>query len=92
MKCPRYPALIALLVLGILVTTLAADAQQPGKVARIGYLAQGSAPSGPIFEAFRQGLRELGYVEGENLAVEWGSPSGSLISRARSPWRCRSSH
>src|SRR2546422_4759664 len=71
MKCPRYPVLIALLVLGILVTTVAAEAQATGKVARIGYLAQGSAPSGPTFEAFRQGLRELGYVEGQNIVIEY---------------------
>jgi len=59
------------LILGVLATPLAAEAQQPGKVARIGYLAQGSAPSGPIFEAFRQGLRELGYVEGQNIVIEY---------------------
>jgi putative ABC transport system substrate-binding protein len=43
----------------------AADAQQPGKLYRIGYLAPG-----PVDEAFRQGLRELGYTEGKNLIIE----------------------
>ena len=49
-----------------------AEAQQPKKVARIGYLAANSlsAFSGRI-EAFRQGLRELGYVEGKTIVIEW---------------------
>jgi hypothetical protein len=59
MKCPRYPVLIALLALGIIPSPLAAEAQQTGKVARIGVLEHGGSPtskSGPI-DAFRQGLR-----------------------------------
>src|ERR1043166_7438031 len=49
-----------------------AEAQQPTKVPRIGYLS-GSGPSvlPDRIEAFRQGLRELGYVEGKNLVIEW---------------------
>ena len=47
-------------------------AQQAGKVARIGVLTQGSSTSGQhILEAFRQGLRELGYVEGQNIVFEY---------------------
>ena len=48
-----------------------AEAQQPGKVPRIGYLGltSPSANSARI-EAFRQGLRELGYVEGKNIVIE----------------------
>ena len=43
-----------------------ADAQQPGKVPRIGFLFVNFASSNPArYEAFRQGLRELGYVEGK---------------------------
>jgi len=71
MKCPRYPVLTALLAILVIFTSLAAQAQQAGKVARIGFLAQGPAPSGPTFEAFRQGLRELGYVEGQNIVIEY---------------------
>ncbi len=49
---------------------LAADAQPPQKVPRIGYLApEPGSPFGGI-DAFRQGLRELGYVEGQTIAIE----------------------
>lgn len=62
---------VRLRVLGLLVTLallapLAAAAQPPAKVPRVGYLSV----SPVLVEAFRQGLRELGYVEGKNLAVE----------------------
>ena len=43
-------------------------AQQPAKVARIGYLSPGSPPASP---AFWQGMRDLGYVEGQNILVEY---------------------
>ena len=65
-----------ILVYALLALTLAtihlADAQ-PGKVPRIGYLSGGPGANdpGPAVEAFRQGLRELGYVEGKNILVEY---------------------
>lgn len=43
---------------------------QPGKVPRIGVLSQGSPGPSPLLDAFRQGLRELGYVEGQNLLTD----------------------
>ena len=48
-----------------------AEAQQPKKTPRIGYLT-GSSPSADAarYEAFRQSLRELGYVEGKNIVIE----------------------
>jgi putative tryptophan/tyrosine transport system substrate-binding protein len=50
---------------------LAAAAQTPPRIPRVGYIAGGSHTShGHIFEAFRQGLRELGYVEGQTIALE----------------------
>src|SRR4051812_38433094 len=51
------------------------EAQQPKKVPRIGYLG-GAAPFLPRREAFRQGLRDLGYVEGKNIIIEWRSGEG----------------
>jgi putative ABC transport system substrate-binding protein len=55
----------------------AADAQQATKVPRIGYLTAGSLSAiSARIEAFRQGLRELGYVEGENIVIEWRSVEG----------------
>jgi putative tryptophan/tyrosine transport system substrate-binding protein len=55
----------------LLATGTFAKAQQPTKISRIGYLAATSAASDlPRFEAFRQGLRALGHVEGLNIAIE----------------------
>jgi putative tryptophan/tyrosine transport system substrate-binding protein len=62
------------LVLCALLLALVApvDAQQPKKIARIGYLAAVSAAAdAPRMEAFRQGLRELGYVEGRDLIIDY---------------------
>jgi putative tryptophan/tyrosine transport system substrate-binding protein len=55
-----------------------AEAQQP-KVSRIGYLSGGSASAAaPRVDAFRQGLRELGYVEGRNIEVEYRYADGNV--------------
>jgi putative tryptophan/tyrosine transport system substrate-binding protein len=54
----------------LFVLSYSAQAQQPGKVPRIGYLSLRSG-FGVNDEAFRQGLRELGYTEGQNIVVEW---------------------
>ena len=67
----RTIAFGVLAALAVLAAPLAAVAQPtPGKTARIGYLSLRSAPS-HLDEAFRQGLRDLGYVEGQNLAIEF---------------------
>jgi putative tryptophan/tyrosine transport system substrate-binding protein len=57
---------------------LVASAQQAGKVYRIGFLFYGSPGPSPEVEAFRQGLREHGYVEGQNIAVEYRFASGQV--------------
>jgi putative tryptophan/tyrosine transport system substrate-binding protein len=53
-----------------------AEAQQPGKPPRIGFIMADSSGSDPRVDAFRQGLRELGYVEGKNIAVEYRFAEG----------------
>ena len=53
----------------LLTTAFSAQAQQPKKLPRIGYLA--GDPHSPSHEAFRQGLRDLGYVEGQSILIEW---------------------
>jgi putative ABC transport system substrate-binding protein len=62
----------------ILVAPLAAEAQQAAKVARIGYLSPNLAASLHLREAFRQGLRDLGYVEGRNVVLEYRDAEGKL--------------
>ena len=56
-----------------LASPLAAEAQQAGKVYRIGYLSPGNRPHGPsrALDAFRDGLREHGFMEGQNVVIEW---------------------
>ncbi len=55
--------------------SLPAQAQQPKKVPRIGYLTFSVNPSEQI-AAFKQGLRELGYIEGKNILIEWRLATG----------------
>jgi len=62
-------ALIVLLALALLLAQLAATAQPPGKVYRIGYLAT-IPPPAHLWEALLDGLRERGYSEGRNLVFE----------------------
>jgi putative ABC transport system substrate-binding protein len=64
----RRDTVLALLALS--VTPLGAEAQQAGKVWRIGVLwPSASSPPSPRLEAFRQGLSELGYIEGRNIVI-----------------------
>ena len=56
----------------IFALSYSASAQQPKKVPRIGFLSGVSLSTiSARVEAFRQGLRELGYVEGKNIVIEW---------------------
>ena len=63
----------------ILAAVHVAEAQQPAKIPRIGLLGvvSASAAEGRI-EAFRQGLRDLGYVEGKNIVIEYRTAEGKL--------------
>ena len=54
-----------------------ASAQPVGKIYRIGYLASGSpSATAHMIEAFRQRLRELGWVEGQNIVIDFRSADG----------------
>ena len=58
-------------------------AAQPARIARIGVLTGASEAGTPKFEAFRQGLRDLGYVEGQNVALEFRfARTTYLVSRS----------
>jgi len=65
---------------GVVMWPLAVSAQPNVKVRRVGVLVAESAPH-PFTEAFRSGMRELGYVEGRNIAMEWRYADG-LFNRA----------
>ena len=77
-RCPRSTiARLAIIVTALhLAVPLAPAAQPAGKVPRVGILANGSAASSPVVDAFRQGLRDLGHVEGRNIALEIGWADG----------------
>ena len=65
------------IVVALTVCGARAEAQQPAKFPRIGYLTGPSlSANAERIEAFRQGLRELRYVEGENIVIEWRSAEG----------------
>ena len=67
--------LLASVLLLLLVMPCGAEAQSSGKLALVGVLYPGGQPLGPL-EAFRDGLRERGYVEGRNLKLEWRFAEG----------------
>ena len=68
-------AFVGTLAGGLLAAPLVAEAQQAAKVPRIGFLANVRSPG---TEGFQRGLRELGYVEGKNIIVEWRLAEGRL--------------
>jgi len=73
----RLIGLAVVLVVGLVLAPTAAEAQQAAKTPRIAFISTTSPGTSPSTDAFRQGLRDLGYVEGQNIAVEWRWGYGS---------------
>src|SRR4051812_15417281 len=73
----KSKSLFWLLITVLLTTFVYAETQQPTKILRIGFLA-GTKPAAVAARvaAFRQGLRELGYVEGKNIVAEYRYAEG----------------
>jgi len=70
---------LSVIAVVLVVAGAVAQAQQPTKVPRIGYLSSTSPSAGSSrIAAFGQGLRELGYIEGKNLVIEWRFAEGKL--------------
>ena len=74
-----------LFVVMLFAVAIITEAQQPAKIPRIGYLSAASRSTSPArSEAFRQGLRDLGYVEGKNIIIEWRHQRENSIASPRS--------
>ena len=69
---------INIVAAGLAIARSAAEAQQASKVARIGFLATNLAVIPHLRDAFLQGLRDLGYVEGRNVVIEYRDAEGKL--------------
>src|SRR5215510_7327155 len=77
----RRREFIGLVSAAVVTWPFAVHAQQPAKVARIGYLTTSSFESPATratLNAFRQGLREHGYVEGQNILIEYRAADGKF--------------
>src|SRR5215831_2971313 len=75
MRCAMKKATALPIMVAAMLLCVAAEAQQPKKIPRIGVLRPGLAAA-PNYEAFRRGLRELGYVEGQNVVLEFRDVEG----------------
>lgn len=77
----KKPAALSVLVVAVLLAlAVRADAQQPTKIPRLGYVSgTGTATNqGPYVEALREGLRELGHVEGKTFLIEYRGAAGQI--------------
>jgi putative ABC transport system substrate-binding protein len=76
----KITAFLSILVVVVqLAVGVMAEAQQPAKIAKIGFFGGSSvAAYSALLETFRQGLRDLGYVEGQNIAIEYRYAEGKL--------------
>ena len=72
-----------LMAVALVAVGMIAEAQQSKKVPKIGYLFTGFrsfAPASSTFKAFLQGLHELGYIEGKNIAIEYRYAEGKSMA------------
>ena len=75
----RLIGLAVILTLSLALASLVAEAQRPPEVRRIGYLQAGvSGLPSSFYEILREGLRDLGYVEGRNIVIEYRSGEDRL--------------
>jgi hypothetical protein len=83
----RLIGLAVVLTVSLTLAPLAGEAQQPGKVYRVGTLGiKASDPAeGRYWKAFRLGLRERGWIEGENIVLEYRWTEGNS-ARSRNSW------
>src|SRR4030095_16007675 len=78
-RTAMHKKIVCLLAFSLLAAATLAEAQQQEKDRRIGYLPAGQSTSESTrIEAFRQGLRELGYVEGKNIIIEYRYAEGKF--------------
>jgi putative tryptophan/tyrosine transport system substrate-binding protein len=63
---------------GSITSAVPAMAQQPGKLPRVGVLSPADSDATPIFDAFRKGLRDLGYVEGKTISLDFRFAKGNM--------------
>jgi putative ABC transport system substrate-binding protein len=76
---PMTKTILTWLLTTILLTTASlADAQQPKQIPRIGILTGASVSTTPMFEAFRRGLKDLGYEEGRNITLDFRLAKGEF--------------
>jgi putative tryptophan/tyrosine transport system substrate-binding protein len=73
----RKASLLSILLVVVLLAAVIAEAQQPKKLPRIGFLSVRAGIESRE-EAFRQGLRELGHIEGQNVVIEWRFAKGKV--------------
>ncbi len=75
---PKAFVFVAAFIVNVLIAPSASQAQPRGHVPRVGYLGTSSASLEPeLVKAFREGLRDLGYVEGQNIVIEYRWAEGS---------------
>jgi putative tryptophan/tyrosine transport system substrate-binding protein len=72
----RLIGLAVVLALSFALAPLAAEAQQTGKTSRVGVLLSRYGPKDDPPQGLRQHLRDLGYIEGQNLTIEWRTAEG----------------